>query len=436
MQRCAWLLGLFALPAGCGRPAGAPDVLLVTLDTFRADHLGSAGYPRAVTPHLDALAEGGLRFTACRAPMSTTLPSHLSLFTGAHPLRHGVLANLSGDRVFERDPSLATLPEAFADEGYATAAFVSAFVLRPEAGLAGGFDRYDAPEGPQRAGRETVDRALAWWGNQEGAPRFLWVHLFDPHLPHEAPAEWATRFQGDGLAPGILAARGVPARPELIAHLNGYDRELAHTDALVGELLEAVGDEAVVLAVGDHGEGLWQHGWEAHGYLWDEQLRVPAVLRAPGVAPGSESAPCAVMDLAPRLLARVPALAGSPLTRSVAEQAQATRSLLGEAHLALATAERAQLHALERASWSQGPWTLIRRVPRSAPGTVEYDLFHLDEDPGQERDRADAQPAVVRRLEARFLRSAAQLLEGTETRTRAAVGEERAHLEALGYGGD
>jgi choline-sulfatase len=430
------VLGLLALGAGCGPRADAPDVLLVTLDTFRADHLGVAGYPRATTPRLDALAASGLRLEACRAPMSTTLPSHLSLFTGTHPLRHGVLANLSGDRVFERDPSLATVPEAFAGAGYATAAFVSAFVLRPEAGLDAGFTRYDAPEGAQRSGRETVDRALAWWSRHQGAPRFLWVHLFDPHLPHEPPAETQVQFQGDQQAPEILAARGIPARPELIAHLNGYDRELLHTDALVGELLDAAGRQAVVLVVGDHGEGLWQHGWEAHGYLWDEQLRVPALLRAPGVAPGCDPNPCALMDLAPRLLSQVPALARSPVARAVTGQSQLTRVTLGAGHLALATAERAQVHALERAGWSEGPWSLIRRVPRSTPDAVEYDLFHLDEDPGQERNRAATEPAVVRRLEERLLRTAADLLEGTEPRVRAATGEERAHLEALGYGGD
>jgi hypothetical protein len=131
------ILGL-ALLAGCAPPTEAEpparDALVVTLDTLRADHLGSYGYPRDTTPNLDALAARGVRFEGCRAPMATTLPSHLSLFTGAHPLRHGVLANLVGDTVYERDPGLVTLAEELGEAGYATAAFVGAYVLRAGAG--------------------------------------------------------------------------------------------------------------------------------------------------------------------------------------------------------------------------------------------------------------------------------------------------------------
>ena len=416
--------------SGCAPDPTDPDVLVVTLDTFRGDHLGAAGYPRATTPHLDALAAEGVRFATCRAPVATTLPSHLSLFTGAHPLRHGVLANLTGEVVQERDPELAVLAESFEQAGYATAAFVSAFVLRPGVGLDAGFETYDAPDAPQRVGRATVARARSWWQEAEG-PRFLWVHLFDPHLPHEPPPELRSVFRDDALAESILDPRGVPRRPELVAHLNAYDRELVETDRLVGELLEEVGARTVVLAVGDHGEGLWQHGWEGHGYLWDEQLLVPALLRAPGLEPAVDQGPRAVTDLAPLLLEQVP---GVPAPQ-VLHQARRTRELLGEGHLALANPRGEFADPLTRALWVEGPWALVRRVPRADPGRVEHDLFDLRIDPAQLRSLTRARPAVVARLEARLLQVAERLGEGSARRDRAATEAEQAALEALGYGG-
>ncbi|MHC4261484.1 MAG: sulfatase family protein [Planctomycetota bacterium] len=416
--------------AGCSDPDDRPDVLVVTLDTFRADHMSVAGYPRSTTPRLDALAASGVRFERCRAPMSTTLPSHLSLFTGTHPLRHGVLSNISGGQVYERDRGLTTLAEVFEDSGYRTGAFVSSIVLRKGMGLVTGFDEYDVPDGSQRPGQDTLELALDWWSRAEQDARFMWVHLFDPHLPHIAPDSLQHLFRGDDLAGGILEPRGMQARPELVSHLNAYDRELVHTDALVGELLDAVGDDTIVLVVGDHGEGLWQHGWEAHGYLWEEQLRVPAILRAPDLEPRVEESPSSVMDLAPLLLEQISEVDGEVIL----EQAARTRELLGDSHLALATAERSIEHAFERTLWIEGPWALIRRVRRQSPDDVEHDLYHLDKDPHQLVDRSDWRPGRVNGMEKRMLDTAAQLMQGAGGRTRRATAEERAHLEALGYG--
>jgi choline-sulfatase len=426
------ILGL-ALLAGCAPPTEAEpparDALVVTLDTLRADHLGSYGYPRDTTPNLDALAARGVRFEGCRAPMATTLPSHLSLFTGAHPLRHGVLANLVGDTVHERDPGLVTLAEELGEAGYATAAFVGAYVLRAGAGLETGFERYDAPEGEQRAGRRTVDRALAWWREAAGRPRLLWVHFFEPHLPYEPPVHLATAFVGDGLAVPVLRDRWISDEMNQRRLLNHYDREVLHTDELVGELLEAVGTEAVVLVVGDHGEGLWQHGWEGHGHIWDEQLLVPAILAAPGLAPSVDRSARSISDLAPRLLDRLPGVGGDALRA----QAASTRARLGDGHLALANPERTRKHDLEHLAWIEGRWALLRRERPS--GEPRRELYDLERDPVQVRDLARKHPEVVERLEERLLEAAEGLLEGAGGSRRRATETELRHLEALGYGG-
>jgi arylsulfatase A-like enzyme len=401
----------------------------VTLDTLRADHLGCYGYPRDTTPNLDALAARGLRFEGCRAPMATTLPSHLSLFTGTHPLRHGVLANLAHGVVFERDRSLVTLAEELRGSGYATAAFLGSFVLRGGAGLESGFDAYDAPDGTQRAGRETVDLATAWWGAAEGRPRFLWVHLYEPHLPYEPPERLSSAFGGDGLAGPWLRDRWISDAMNQRRLLNQYDREVLYTDELVGELLDAVGTETVVLVVGDHGEGLWQHGWEGHGHIWDEQLRVPAILAAPGLAPAVEPSVLPISGLAPRLLEQLPGVA-APAVRA---QAAATREHLGGGHLGVMNAEHARDHERERLAWIEWPWVLMRTERED--GEVRRQLFHLERDPIQVRDQAERRPEVVGRLEARLLEAAERLHADAGGSRRSATPEELRRLQALGYGG-
>lgn len=432
MRQLLPVLGL-ALLAGCAPSSevGPParDALVVTLDTLRADHLGCYGYPRDTTPNLDALAARGLRFEGCRAPMATTLPSHLSLFTGTHPLRHGVVANLAHGVVFERDRSLVTLAEELRGSGYATAAFLGSFVLRDGAGLETGFDAYDAPDGTQRPGRETVDLATAWWGAAEGRPRFLWVHLYEPHLPYEPPERLSSVFGGDGLAGPWLRDRWISDAMNQRRLLNHYDREVLYTDELVGELLAAVGPETAVLVVGDHGEGLWQHGWEGHGHIWDEQLLVPAILAAPGLSPGVEAGVLSVSDLAPRLLEHLPGVEAA----AVRAQALTNRELLGAGHLGVMNAEHARDHERERLAWIEWPWALLRTETES--GEVRRQLFHLERDPIQVHDLADRQPEVVGRLEARLEETAERLQGAGRGSRRRATPEELRRLQALGYGG-
>lgn len=427
------LTALLVLLVGCSPAAGPeppPDVVVVTIDTLRADHLGGYGYPRETSPNLDALAASGVRFEACRAPMATTLPSHLSLFTGTHPLRHGVLANRVGDSIYERDPGLITLAEELREAGYTTGAFVSAFVLRRDAGLAAGFDRYDEPAGAERPGHRTLERALSWWSEAGPGPRFLWVHLFEPHGPYEPPDHLASLFAGDRIAGPVLRDRHISDAMNQRLLLNDYDREVRHADELVGQLLDEVGEEVVLLIVADHGEGLWQHGWKGHGFLWEEQLRVPAILRAPGLEPRVESRPHSISDLAPLLLDLLPAVEGG----SVRRQSSRTREILGQGHLALAAVKDPEAPPLLRTAWTEGRWSLMRIEERSGEG-VRRSLFDLSRDGIQVRDLAERETDHTARLEESMLEAASTLIEERGGRRRDATELELRQLEALGYGG-
>jgi arylsulfatase A-like enzyme/Tfp pilus assembly protein PilF len=272
-----------------------PSVLLVTLDTTRADRLGSYGHAGAATPNLDRLAAEGVRFERALSPVPLTLPAHASLMTGRHPFTHGVRNN--GHFVLPDDvPTLASL---LAARGYETAAFVSAFVLDRQVGLARGFGHYDdgldeAPAGPstslelERRGDRTLAAVRAWLADpaRQAATRpfFLWVHLYDAHDPYVPPSPFREQFA---------------ASP--------YDGEIAFQDAVVGQLLEAVGygtaRSPIVAVAGDHGESLGEHGESTHGlFVYDAALRVPLIVAWPGVvSPRVVSAPVRLVDVGPTL---------------------------------------------------------------------------------------------------------------------------------------
>jgi choline-sulfatase len=288
MRRSSVRAGLVALAlvpfAACSRvPPDAPerwrhgaaagfDLLLITLDTTRADHLGAYGYPDAETPNLDRLAREGVRFSEAMTVVPLTLPAHATILTGLLPPRHGVRNNAE----FRLGKEGSTLGEILQREGYATAAFVSAFVLDARYGTGRGFDTYDDRVEPVRGGvfalgtlerkaPDTTDAFLGWLGEQQRDRRiFSWVHYFDAHAPYEPPRDLALRFEG---------------RP--------YDGEIALIDREVGRVLaalEAAGrmGRTLVVVVGDHGEGLGEHGEATHGhFIYDSTMRVPLILYAP-----------------------------------------------------------------------------------------------------------------------------------------------------------
>ena len=307
-MRAASLLVALTLGA-CGRgappaasPAAPPSVLLVTIDTLRADRLGAYGDAQARTPHLDALARRSLVFERAFAPAPLTLPSHATLLTGLLPPAHGVRGNGS----FALGAGPPTLAEALGARGLRTAAFVGGFPVSRRFGLARGFEHYDdalakAPglhfEFAERRAPEVVSAARGWLAQQAG-PVFVWVHLFDPHAPYDPPPAYA------GPDP--------------------YRGEIAATDAALGGLLEAWDARAgrsYVAVTSDHGEAFGEHGEESHSlFVYDVTLRVPLLLRGPGIGARRETTPVGLSDLAATLLARVggtgPTLPGRDLARA------------------------------------------------------------------------------------------------------------------------
>lgn len=308
------LLPLIVLPSCQGESEiePPPHVLVVTIDTLRADHLGLYGYFRDTSPTLDALAEESLVFEQCLVHMATTLPSHVSLFTATQPLENGVLANLQhGGKSFAPGPGLQSMAQAFRAEGYATAAFVSCSPLKRTGGLHVGFDVYEQPKRAQLPADKTTERALAWISAQpEDRPYFLWVHYFDAHTPYLAPAAFEAMFTDGPDLDAYLEARKIPATSVSMKNetvntreaTNAYDAEIRFLDSQFKVLLQAVGTEALVLVVGDHGEGLGQHGSVGHGEIWEEQLRVLLLMRVPGQAPERIRQPIAMVDVWPTLM--------------------------------------------------------------------------------------------------------------------------------------
>ncbi len=299
-MRATVALCLALVVCSCGRPAG-PDIVLVTLDTTRADRLGAMGRTEAHTPVLDGLAARGVLYARAFASAPLTLPSHATILTGLDPDQHGVHDNGR----FVLPPSLATVAERLAARGYDTAAFVAAYVLDASFGLARGFAHYDDEmtsrddplrfEVPRRKGEDVTDRALAWIATPRRAPLFLWVHYYDVHLPRE------------------------PAPPH-DAMPDAYDGALAYVDQQIGRLLEGLararpGHERLVVVVGDHGESLGEHDEASHGILaYDATLHVPLVVAGPGFPPGRRSDALArTVDIAPTILA---AAGASPLPGS------------------------------------------------------------------------------------------------------------------------
>jgi arylsulfatase A-like enzyme len=452
----ATLLALgVAAAAGCGSEPEAPgrqtNLLFVSIDTLRADHLSCYGYERETSPRLDALATGGRRFANAWTVMPTTLPSHAAMFTSLFPREIGARAN--GMVV---PPGAWTLAERLAQEGFATGAFVSAAPLHPRSGLGQGFEVYDHPPDAERRGEVTRERAVDWLREHSGERFFGFVHLFDPHTWYTAPRAQRELFR----APGGQQPpeRAFVTRPEALtdevrrAAVDAYDAEIRYADDQLGALLDelevlGLAERTVVVVLSDHGETLdelldaYDYGFDHGEFLHRRELHVPLVLRVPaglpGSGPGLHEDLVTTLDLLPTLLELVGAPRAQPyLGRSLVPL------LEGEALQALpAFAERRLLtrQELERPpspvlaggelSVATTDWHLVRSAGRP------LELFDLENDPLERRNAAADHPRIVERLEA--LLDAWSEAHAAGSSARGEVDPELLEaLRALGYATD
>lgn len=298
-------LGLLA----CGRPeAHRPNVLVILIDTIRADHLGCIGYSRNTTPVIDSLARTGTLFTWCQSQSSWTLPAMTSIMSGLNPREHR--AGRHYDALYGVSPRIPWMPHIFKSNGYRTAAFFNVIFMSADFGFHRGFDHFDCPapvpESPSRNASETVDAVLSWAAAEPmGAPFLAVVHFFDPHIPYDPPEPWNTLFtdpeyQGEydrnwgGVSQlNAVHFHGDTIPPDGLHNLIAlYDGEIAFTDSEIGRLLGTMGamgllENTIIVVVGDHGEEFMEHGGMDHGRtLYQEVCHVPLIITGPGVPRG------------------------------------------------------------------------------------------------------------------------------------------------------
>ncbi len=391
------------------------NVLLVSIDTIRADRVGCYGYAEAETPTLDALATGGIRCTQAVAPVPLTLPSHASMLTGLDPPRHEARANA----VFSMPEKIVSLAEILQGVGYRTGAVLSAFVLDRRFGLAQGFDRYVddlSADGRTRAfgyreriAEDTNRHALTWLDEKAEGPFFLWVHYFDPHFPYVPPEPFATRHQG---------------RP--------YDGEIAYTDAQLGALLDGLQERGLrkntlVVVAGDHGEALGEHGELTHGLLlYEATMLVPLILHGPDPLPRGlvVDRQVGLIDIMPTVL---DLLGITPLA-----------DLDGVSLLSAASARPRSLYIETLWPKLMHNWSPLAGLRRS---DVKYilapspELYDLTADPGEQTNLIDQRSDLAAELLAQLRDAAGEdpHLLATLTGTMTVDSEARERLASLGY---
>ncbi|MCH7700077.1 MAG: sulfatase [Planctomycetes bacterium] len=449
--RLVMLALILATVGACRRPSEPtvelPNIVLITIDTLRADHLGCYGYFRDTSPTIDALAAESVFFERCIVPMATTLPTHASIFTGTYPLEHGILANYKhGGFQFVPSPKLASLAQFASRAGYQTAAFVSATPVKRGTGMEAGFDTFDEPSHAQRKAGKTTEAVLAWLKEREQKPFLLWVHYFDPHGPYAPPPPYDTRYSTDEQLESYLArarfadrsrrpgGKNVVTRPAI----NGYDGEIRYTDDQLAKLFGALKgqglwDDSIVVLIGDHGEGLGQHNVPGHALLWDEQLHVPLMIRVPGAARRRVARPMSAVDVLPTLLG----LIDLPNSESFLEQMSGVDALAGDDNpryiLSRLSDRQLRFDVATTYSITGGGWKYVHAI-----GGEEL-LFDLGADPHELRDVAADHPEVVRDLCARLEDQVTrQLARGADLGSGGLTPlseKRRRELENLGYAG-
>jgi len=409
------------------KPAAPANIILITIDTARADRMGFLGSTLWLTPNLDVLARQGTVFTRAYAHVPLTTPSHATILSGTYPQ-----FNQLGDLGTALSSELPSLPDVLRQHGYETAAFVGSQVLDPKSaaapGFARGFDTYDAGFHSRREGEDryaseerraatVVDHALAWLKRQPRKPVFLWVHLYDPHDPYDPPEPFKSKY--------AAAA---------------YDGEIAYVDSALGTLFEGLRtaglyDTSIIAVAADHGEAFGEHDEESHGFfLYDETVHVPLLIKLPaGRAPTARvSKRAGLVDVAPTLL-------------SAAGVAVPSR-MQGESLLPSMTSEKNNLvnrGSLERPLYAETDypqrafgWSWLRSLRAGKYLYIDAprrELYDESTDPKALHNLAEASPALADTLQAQLDEFRRKTSEGSVSEQSGISPEQAEKLQALGY---
>ena len=485
---CGWLgwRTPVTVPDRPAQSVGDVSILLVTIDTLRADRLGAYGYERARTPNLDELAQNGVVFRQAIAPAVITGPSHVSILTGVAPERHGVTGNI---RKLSED--VPTLTDLLRRHGYITAAFPSSWTTDEHAtGLASRFHHYNdrlsdlpylpdsaysigllrvlrrvassvlaldfAP--PDRSADRAVGPATAWLERNAGTPFFVWVHLFDPHLPYEAPdgflepraREYRGSVTGEWFSLSEAERAGIVKSVGDVQHMSDlYDAEVAFTDAQFGRLLEAAKGAAprgrlLVVATADHGESFGEHGLFWHRDLYDATLRVPLIIAAPqealeSFAAGKEvETQVRLVDIMPTIL-DLAGLSSDDTLDGRSLSGMMVDEILPDEAVAFATIydETVEAKVPSAIAVRSNEWKLIRRGYRPNERCEEQhdtiELYNLLRDPNEHKNLIDVESGLgaelCKRAEAFVSHSEANLTRPDARRSN----EDIERLRSLGY---
>lgn len=423
MRRPSLLFLLLVLGTSIVAQAEAPNIIFITVDTTRADRMDFLGSKRGLTPNLDVLAKQGVVFEKAYSQAPLTPVSHATIFTGTYPQFHTVT-----DFGHPLPSLLPFVPEILHKSGYHTAAFIGSLILDPKASMAPGFDRgfdlFDAGyhvkrdpdqsryESIERRGMDVVSHAIAWLKNNRQSPFFIWVHLYDPHAPYDAPPPYDKRFS------------------------DPYDGEIAYADAALGKLFDylrqrGIYDRALIAMMSDHGESLGAHGESMHGiFLYDETIHVPLLFKLPGelLAGRRVTARVRLVDVAPTLLSML----SLPLPPTFQGQSLVPLMKPSQKPLAELPAYAETDYPHRAFGWSAlrsmrtGKYLFVRAPKR--------ELYDESEDKGAQRNLAGSSPAVTDTLQSQldeFHERTSSFPDKSQAKTMSS--EQSENLAALGY---